>query len=67
MTTLTFPRCTTLNHGCKCFGFYKQNARKCSYTIEGDLLSVQNGVDFHKASVLVDTKYAFRGLVNTRS
>lgn len=36
-----------------------------SYIIEGNLLSVQNGMDFHVASESVTTKYTLRGLVNT--
>lgn len=37
-----------------------------SYAIEGDLLSVQNGVDFDIAGVLVDPESTYRRLVTTR-
>lgn len=36
-----------------------------SYVIKSDLLSVQNGIDFHEAGEAIDTEYADRGLVNT--
>ena len=36
-----------------------------SYAIEADVLSVQNGVDFDKASVLVNPESTSRRLVTT--
>lgn len=43
------------------------DVHKRFYQIEWDLLSVKDGVDFHKASLTDDTKYIFRVLVHTRS
>lgn len=50
----------------KSFSSAKKNAT-FSYMILRDLLPVQNGVDFHKARVWVDTKYIERWLVDTGS